>query len=228
MAPCGGERPTGSSSRTRSRSVCESNRRTSAGTRIANGVFRAGPVTTTVATAERPDLRPEHAAIERLESHAPPPPTDEEQSERTGWKAYLRRQSAATAATTTTSDGRSQALARIRERRSRRRRRGRGVGRAALDDARDHGETRSRSCFDPRRTDARNRVQILDRAEATVGGAVVDDLLGRDRPDARKASRLLDRGRAQARTNRRRLPDTAGDAAPARGPASRRRAALRD
>ena len=54
MAPCGGERPTGSSSRTRSRSARASNRRASAGTRIANGVFRAGPVTTTVAPADRP------------------------------------------------------------------------------------------------------------------------------------------------------------------------------
>ena len=54
MAPCGGERPTGSSSRTRSCSARSPNRRTSAGTRIANSECRAGPVTTTSAAADWP------------------------------------------------------------------------------------------------------------------------------------------------------------------------------
>ena len=53
-APCGGERPSGSSSSTRSRSRRSSKRRTSAGSRSANVDRRTGPVTTAVTAAERP------------------------------------------------------------------------------------------------------------------------------------------------------------------------------
>ena len=55
--PCGGARPTGSSSSTRSRISTPSKRRTSAMTRIANGVVLAAPVTTTRAAAGSP-IRP--------------------------------------------------------------------------------------------------------------------------------------------------------------------------
>ena len=53
-APCGGERPRGSSSRTRSRIERPPNWRTSAGTRSAKRVRRTGPVTVAVRGAERP------------------------------------------------------------------------------------------------------------------------------------------------------------------------------
>ncbi len=53
-APCGGARSGGSSRSTRSRNCDVPKRRTSPGTRTANGVDRAGPVTTTRAAAVWP------------------------------------------------------------------------------------------------------------------------------------------------------------------------------
>ena len=54
IAPCGGARSRGSSSRTRSLSSSSPKRSTCAGKRSANGVRRTGPVTTTRASARSP------------------------------------------------------------------------------------------------------------------------------------------------------------------------------
>ena len=228
MAPCGGERPTGSSSRTRSRSVRESNRRTSAGTRIANGVFRAGPVTTTVAPAERPisgasTLR-SSASSRTLPHHQP----TRNERERAGGKAHLRRQGGGCGGDHDETRGRSPAPARRWRARSRRRRRGRGASASRARRCARSRRDEVPQLLDPRRADSRNRVQILDRAEAAVGGPVVDDLLRRHRPDARKCVELLDRGRAQARASRRSTSRHRRERGAARGPASRRQAAPRD
>ncbi len=44
--------------------------------------------------------------------------------------------------------------------------------------------------LDPRRTDSRDRVEVVDRAKTSVLGPVVDDLLGRDGADARQRIEL--------------------------------------
>ena len=136
--------PDGSSRSTRSRMVRDSKRGTSAGTRNANGVVRAGPVTTTSAPAGADLAQPARCDRARRPRAAPPPAGECERE----------RQPAAAPPTT----------ARRRPLRSRRKRgrprRPRGVREcdpdadredeerrpAALDDAGDHGETSSRNC----------------------------------------------------------------------------------
>ena len=146
MAPCGGERPTGSSSRTRSRSVRESNSRTSAGTRSAKGVFRTGPVTTVVASPERPI-----SGASTLRSRASSRTLPHHQPTRTSASAQAGRRISGRHRSDAADD---------HDDRDDDRRRPHGIGErdpdaggedekrrpAALDDARDHGETRSRSC----------------------------------------------------------------------------------
>ena len=73
IAPRGGERPTGSRSRTRSRRCDSPNRLTSACTRTAHGVVRAGPVTTSSAGADSPISAASALCAHRLEPKAAPP-----------------------------------------------------------------------------------------------------------------------------------------------------------
>ena len=194
MAPCGGERPTGSSSRTRSRSVRESNRRTSAGTRIANGVFRAGPVTTTVAPDERPisgasTLR--SSASSRTLPHHQPTRT---QRERAGGKAHLRR------------------TGRRRRRRPRRAARTIAGARAALASAIPTQTARTRSVGQPRST--------MRTITARRGPAAVRPAPGRF-PESRRDPRPSGSRRGRSGSRRSSVPSRARCPAVRRAPRPR-------
>ena len=214
MAPCGGERPTGSSSRTRSRSAARielthlgwnANRERRLSRRAGHDDCRARP-------SDRSRAR---ARCGRAHRVARSPTTNRRgrvRAHRPGRRMPRRHGGDCGGDHDEGDDDRG---------------RPHGIGErdpdaggedeqrrpAALDDARDHGETRSRSCS----TRAGPMPGIASRSSTERkppwAVAVVDDLLGRHGPDARKRVELLDRGRAQARTSRRRLPDTAGDAA---------------
>ena len=110
-APWGGERPTGSWSRTCSRTSRPAKRSTRAGRRIAYCVRRAGPVTTTRATAARPisavsGLR--SIASIRSEPHHQPPSASPSASSAN----RARGATAATTAARTASAGTASALLR--------------------------------------------------------------------------------------------------------------------
>ncbi len=73
-APCGGARPSGSSSCTGSSTRRVPKRFTRAKTRCSNIPTRGSAVTTAETRAARSDVRAERTAVERIEPRAAPPP----------------------------------------------------------------------------------------------------------------------------------------------------------
>src|SRR5213596_470886 len=87
-------------------------------------------------------------------------------------------------------------LARCSRRRGRRTTRLRGPGETAVARAPSRRHQLSQ-LLEARRTDTRDGIELVDRAEGAVLLPVVDDLLGGDRPDYRQGVELLERGAVQ-------------------------------
>ena len=223
-APWGGERPSGSSSSTRSRSERSSKRRTSAGSRSANVDLRTGPVTTAVTAAERPISGTSTLRVERVEPQRSP--TTSRRAAAPARRPAAARSGVAPPRARRRDEHRARRPP-ARESRSRARDRGtpraRGVSARRVRSGRHHVP----QLLDARGADARDRVEIVDRAKAAVLGAVVEDLLGGDRADPGKRVELGRGGRAEADAAAGGLARLAPGPVSARAPASRRRAAPR-
>ena len=90
IAPWGGERPTGSSSSTGSRTTSPPKRTMRAGTRSSKPLSRAGAGDDHGGRRGLADVTGEHARVESVEAGAPPPPAGQEQSQRQSGHAPAR------------------------------------------------------------------------------------------------------------------------------------------
>ena len=182
--------------------------------RNANGVFRAGPVTTTARRGSVTKPRYEHA-LRRAHPRAATPTTGRHKPGRPlRPRAFACRRSTAPRrrALSRPLRARSAVAAPRRTLRcpahaaSRRAGRASSPRRCVASTARASRRHQVAELLHPRGPDAGDVVEILDRAEGPVRSPPVDDLLRRDRTDARELVELVDGGdrKAHLRSRRRR------------------------
>ena len=238
MAPRGGERPTGSTRSTRSRSRVRGTPASSARTRVdqeRNGRARPSP------TRRRPSRRAhsQHALAESLHPKRSPPEPDDRQRDRRCDEPRRPIERAQGDHRNERGDDHRGERHRDpdRERGPARRRADEECGPVALDDAASRGHEIAQ-LLDARRADAGYRIEVVHRGEGAVLCPVVEDLLRGDRADTGELVELFGRRRREAHRDR---PSSATRASvgsarrrsrsprprPAREPGHRRRAVRR-